>query len=130
MASLDDQIKEAMKTAMKAKEQTTLQTIRMVRAEMQARLNEAGGPTEPNDALWVEVIQSYQKKLKKSQQTYRDLGDAGAEKVKDLDAEIAVLKPFLPQMIEGLNSRRSSMGLSPKPGQPALGIWVRLWAYS
>ena len=64
MASLDDQIKEAMKTAMKAKEQTTLQTIRMVRAEMQARLNEAGGPTEPNDALWVEVIQSYQKKLK------------------------------------------------------------------
>ena len=31
---------------------------------MQARLNEAGGPTEPNDALWVEVIQSYQKKLK------------------------------------------------------------------
>ena len=44
MASLDDQIKEAMKTAMKAKEQTTLQTIRMVRAEMEARLNEAGGP--------------------------------------------------------------------------------------
>ena len=64
MASLDDQIKDAMKTAMKAKDQTTLQTIRMVRAEMQARLNEAGGPTEPNDTLWVEVIQSYQKKLR------------------------------------------------------------------
>ena len=43
----------------------------------------------------VEVI-SYQKKLKKSQQTYRDLGDAGAEKVKDLDAEIAVIETVSP----------------------------------
>ena len=116
MASLDDQIKDAMKTAMKAKEQTTLQTIRMVRAEMQARLNEAGGPTEPSDALWVEVIQSYQKKLKKSQQTYRELGDAGAEKVKDLDAEIAVLKPFLPQMIEGAELEALLDGIIAKTG--------------
>ena len=101
MASLDEQIKDAMKAAMKAKEQTKLQTIRMVRAEMQDRLNQAGGPTETSDALWVEVLQGYQKKLKKSQQTYRELGDAGTEKVAELDAELEVLKPFLPQMIEG-----------------------------
>ena len=62
------------------------------------------------------MIQSYQKKLKKSQQTYRDLGDAGAEKVKDLDAEIAVLKPFLPQMIEGAELEALLDGIIAKTG--------------
>lgn len=101
MTSLDERIRDAMKTSMKAKDQKTLQTIRMVRAEMQDRLNQAGGPTETTDALWVEVLQSYSKKLKKSQQTYLDLGDAGAEKAAELEFEMSVLKPFLPQMIEG-----------------------------
>ena len=94
MASLDDQIKEAMKTAMKAKEQTTLQTIRMVRAEMQARLNEAGGPTGTKRRALGRSDPKLPKEAQEIQQTYRDLGDAGAEKVKDLDAEIAVLKRF------------------------------------
>lgn len=116
MSSLDEQITNAMKTAMKAKDQTTLQTIRMVRAEMQDRLNQAGGPTEATDPLWVEVIQSYQKKLKKSQQTYLELGDAGAGKAAEIDNEIAVLKPFLPQMIEGAELEALLDGIIAKTG--------------
>ena len=61
------------------------------------------------------------KKLKKSQQTRRDLGDAGAEKVKDLDAEIAVLKPFLPQMIEGAELEALLDGIIAKTGATGPG---------
>ena len=44
--SIDEQLKEQMKTAMKAKDKATLTVVRMVRAAMQEKMNQPNGPKE------------------------------------------------------------------------------------
>ena len=99
--NIEVNLNEAMKTAMKAKDKPTLQAIRMAKAAMQERVNGANPPKEVNDGVWQEVIASYCKKLGKSADEYRKLGEAGAGKLADIEYEISVLKPYLPALIEG-----------------------------
>jgi uncharacterized protein YqeY len=73
----------------------------MVKAAMQNRINDSKTPLEVDDKLWVEVIASYVKKLDKSAEEYKKVGERGQEKLTEIDGEKAFLKPFLPTQIEG-----------------------------
>ena len=99
--TIDARLTQQMKDAMKAKDKPTLQVIRMVKASLQDLMNKPNGPKEATDEVWQEVIAAYIKRLGKSADEYRKVGEAGVEKIAELDFEIAFLKPFLPAMIEG-----------------------------
>ena len=72
-----------------------------MKAAMQNRINDSKTPLEVDDKLWVEVIASYVKKLDKSAEEYKKVGERGQEKLTEIDGEKAFLKPFLPTQIEG-----------------------------
>ena len=99
--TIGPKLNASMKEAMKAKDKATLVTVRMVKAAMQSRVNDSKTPLEVDDKLWVEVIASYVKKLDKSAEEYKKVGERGQEKLDEIDGEKAFLKPFLPTQIEG-----------------------------
>jgi len=98
--TIGPQLNASMKEAMKAKDKATLVTVRMVKAAMQSKVNDSKTPLEIDDKLWVEVIASYVKKLNKSAEEYKKVGERGQEKLAEIDGEKAFLKPFLPTQIE------------------------------
>ena len=94
--SLADQITEDMKTAMKAKEQEKLATIRLIRAELLKRQKEKAG-VELDDGLVQEVLQMMVKQRRDSIEQYKNANrDDLAEKEA---AEIAVIGAYLPEEI-------------------------------
>ena len=99
--SIDEQLKDQMKTSMKAKDKQTLGVVRMVRAAMQERMNQPNGPQEATDQIWQEVIGAYIKRMGKAAEEYRKTGEQGAAKLAELEFEISYLKPYLPAQIEG-----------------------------
>ncbi len=99
--TIGPKLNASMKEAMKAKDKATLVTVRMVKAAMQSKVNDSKTPLEIDDTLWVEVIASYVKKLDKSAEEYKKVGERGKEKLDEIDAEKEFLKPFLPTQIEG-----------------------------
>ena len=99
--SIDEQMLQEMKTAMKAKDKQALGVVRMVRAAMQERMNKPDGPAAPTDEVWQEVIAAYIKRMGKAAEEYEKAGEQGAEKLAELQFEITYLKPFLPAQIEG-----------------------------
>jgi uncharacterized protein YqeY len=62
------------------------------------RRTAAGFKGPLDDALWLDVIASYQKQLRKAREEYAALGERGAEKVPQIDFEIEVCARFLPKL--------------------------------
>jgi uncharacterized protein YqeY len=76
-------------------------TIRMVKAAMQELMNRPKAPEATTDTLWQEVIGGYMKKLDKSAEEYRKVGERGQEKLVEIEGEKVFLRPYLPAQIEG-----------------------------
>ena len=130
--TIESKLNAAMKEAMKSKDKATLQTIRMVKSAMQNRLNEPKAPTEADDNLWLEVMASYVKKLDKSAEEYKKVGERGQEKIEEIEGEKAFLKPFLPTQIEGeelaaivTQAVESTGATSPKDTGRVMGIIMK-----
>ncbi len=97
--TLYEQIREDMKTAMKAKDTQTLDTVRMLISSLKNKMIEAGtvATQELADADVMGVIKSDLKKLKDGLDSFvaaarDDLADAAR-------AEIAILEKYLPAQI-------------------------------
>ncbi|APG24384.1 MAG: GatB/YqeY domain-containing protein [Syntrophotalea acetylenica] len=90
--SLKQQLSDAMKSAMKAKDSLRLTTVRMVLAAVKNREIEQRG--ELADEEVVGVLSSLVKQRKESVQLYREGGRA--ELAEKEEAELAILQEFLP----------------------------------
>ena len=91
--SLKDRITSDLTAAMKSKEAARLSTLRMVKAAVQNREIEKGGPL--TDEETVKVLQSLVKQRRDSVEQYEKAGRAElAEKER---AEIAVIEEYLPR---------------------------------
>ncbi len=94
--SIQEQLTDAMKTAMKAKDSLRLNTVRMARtalknAEIEAR-------KELDEAAAIKVLSTLVKQRREAADAYRDTRPELAEKE---EQEVAVLQEFLPaQMSE------------------------------
>ena len=87
------QLNNAMKDAMRAKDQVAKRTLTMVRASIQQA--EKDRKTELDEAAVMAILQ---KEVKSRQETISEAEKAGREDlVADTEAEIAVLKNFLPE---------------------------------
>ena len=91
--SLKERIVKDMTAAMKAKEAARLSTLRMVKAAVQNREIEKGGPL--TDEETAKLLQSLVKQRRDSVEQYEK---AGREELAEKErAEIAVIEEYLPQ---------------------------------
>lgn len=93
--SLKAQLTEDMKTAMRAKDQTALSTIRLINAAI--KQFEVDERTEADDGKVVAIITKMVKQRKDSASIYTE---AGRQDLADKEnAEIEILHRYLPQMM-------------------------------
>ena len=93
--SLKTQLTEDMKTAMRAKDQVSLSTIRLINAAI--KQFEVDERTEANDAKVISILTKMVKQRKDSAKIY---AEAGRQDLADKEnAEIEILNRYLPQMM-------------------------------
>ena len=93
--SLVEQVKAAMKAAMKAREKETLATIRLIQAEF--KRVEVDERIEINDARALAIMDKMVKQRRDSARQYRD---ADRPELADVeDAEISIIQTFLPAQL-------------------------------
>jgi uncharacterized protein YqeY len=90
--SLKQQLTDAMKAAMKAKDSLRLTTVRMVLSAIKNREIEQRGELADDDVIGV--LSSLVKQRKESVQLYQEGGRA--ELAEKEEAELAILQEFLP----------------------------------
>jgi len=96
MALIDD-LSTALKEAMKAKDKPKLDAIRQVQTEIAKKKAEKG--EEATDALVLNVISLYVKKMIKAVEEYNSLGDRGVEMASKIQYEIDYLSEWLPEQL-------------------------------
>ena len=93
--SLKTQLTEDMKTAMRAKNQVSLSTIRLINAAI--KQFEVDERTEADDAKVISILTKMVKQRKDSAKIYTE---AGRQDLADKEnAEIEILNRYLPQMM-------------------------------
>ncbi len=95
--SIETQLQDLLKEAMRNKDLRTADCVRMIKTKHMERRTAAGFQGPLDDALWLDVIASYQKQLRKAREEYAGLGPRGAERLPQLDFEIEVCSRFLPK---------------------------------
>ena len=94
--SLTDQLTEAMKEAMKARDSLRLNAIRLIRTAVKNREIEARQPLD--DQQVIGVLSSLVKQRRESAQVYRENGRE--ELAAKEEAELAVIQEFLPSQLD------------------------------
>ena len=92
---LVDQVKAAMKAAMKAREKQTLATIRLIQAEF--KRVEVDERIEIDDGRALSIMDKMVKQRRDSAKQYRDA--ERPELADQEDAEIAIIQTFLPAQL-------------------------------
>ena len=95
--ALIDELSDALKEAMKAKDKPKLDAIRQVQTEIAKKKSEKG--EEATDELVLGVISSYVKKMTKAVEEYKSLGDRGIEMAEKIQFEIDFLSGWLPEQL-------------------------------
>ena len=103
--SIQDEMTRRLTAAMKSKDQPVVDTLRMVRAEIQKRTNAPGFEGGVTDELVLDVIASYCKSLRKSLPDY-EKSASGQDMVAKLNFEIDYLSEFLPRMLDEAATRQ------------------------
>ena len=93
--SLVEQVKAAMKAAMKAREKETLATIRLIQAEF--KRVEVDERIDIDDARALAIMDKMVKQRRDSASQYRDANRP--ELAEKEDAEIAIIQTFLPAQL-------------------------------
>lgn len=95
--SIETDLNEQLKQAMRAKDAQAANCIRMIKTKHMERRTAAGFKGPLDDSLWLDVVASYQKQLRKSREEYGAIGARGAEAIAQIDFEIGFCGRFLPK---------------------------------
>ncbi len=97
--SIEKQIADRLKDAMRKRNQQELDVLRMVKTQAQAKKTAPGFQGKTDDAFWTDVITRYVKQQKKATKEFEKAGDKGKEAIEKLQFEIDYLSPFLPELL-------------------------------
>ncbi len=97
-ATLEDQLRQQLTAAMKAKDSRTANLVRMINTKIMERRTAKGFTGVVDDAVIRDVINSYKKSMEKARTEYAALGAKGQEQVTELDFELAWCATMLPSM--------------------------------
>jgi uncharacterized protein len=95
--SIEAQLTDLLKDAMRAKDSRTADCIRMIKTKHMERRTAAGFKGPLDDNLWLDVVTAYQKQLRKSREEYAAIGERGADAIAQIDFEIGFCARFLPK---------------------------------
>lgn len=96
--TIEQQLTERLKEAMRNKDSRTADVVRMVKTKVMERRTAKGFSGQVDDALHLDVIAAYVKLLKKAIEEFQAAGDRGADAIEQLRFEIAFCEQFLPKM--------------------------------
>lgn len=97
--SIEEQVMNRMKEAMRSKNQQELSALRMVKSQAQAAKTAPGFDGKIDDAFWLDVIEKYVKQQTRARVEFENAGDAGREQVAQLTFEIEYFTEFLPKKL-------------------------------
>lgn len=95
--SIEAQIGDLLKGAIRSRDMRTADCVRMIKTKHMERRTAAGFKGPLDDALWLDVIASYQKQLRKTREEYVAVGERGAAALPQIDFEIELCGRFLPK---------------------------------
>ncbi|HEY8378908.1 MAG TPA: GatB/YqeY domain-containing protein [Nannocystis sp.] len=96
--SVKDQIEAKLREARLARDEATKNVIGMLKSKVLLELKSGSG-VEENDALWLDVLKSYSKQLKKTIAEYEKLGERGQQLLDEARFELAFCEQFLPSRL-------------------------------
>jgi len=116
--SLQKQIMEAMKTAMKAKDSIALQALRAVKSAILLAQTESGATEALSEEAEVKLLQKLVKQRKDSAQVYSEQGrnDLAEPEL----AEAAVIEKFLPEQLSESEVRQIVAGIIDQTGAESM----------
>jgi uncharacterized protein YqeY len=98
--SLEAQLNDTLKQAMKDKDQRTSDVVRMIKTKIMERRTAKGFSGQVDDALITDVIAAYRKQLQKAVEEFDKLGDKGKEQADQLRFEIQFCERYLPKQLD------------------------------
>lgn len=104
--SIKEQLAEDLRDAMRAQDRRRRDVIRQINTELKVAASAPGYDGAEDDELYLQVISSYVKRMQKSVEEYRDLGERGAEMADKLAYEVDYLSRFLPQRLDEAATRQ------------------------
>ncbi len=96
---IKDELKEELKDAMRAGDDRRRNVIRLIESEADKARTAPEFDGEVDDAFYVNVIDGFVKRNRKSLQEYEELGDDGKATVAKLKWEIEYLSRWLPDKL-------------------------------
>lgn len=97
MSAIRENLSQTLKTAMKAKDENTLTTVRMIISKMKERDIEARVSGNMNGIADPELLTLMQGMIKQRQESAKMYRDGGRPELADKeDAEIKIIEQFLP----------------------------------
>lgn len=97
--TIREQIDTRFKQARRERDDPTKTVIGMLKNKVLMELK-SGSERQEDDALWMEVITSYAKQLRKSIAEFEKLGERGAEAKADAEFELGFCDSFLPKKLD------------------------------
>lgn len=95
--SIEVQIADLLKESIRNRDMRTADCVRMIKTKHMERRTASGFKGPLDDALWLDVIASYQKQLRKTREEYVAVGERGAAALPQIDFEIELCGRFLPK---------------------------------
>ncbi len=99
MSALEDQLRQQLTAAIKAKDLRTANLIRMINTRIMERRTAADFKGQVDDALVLDVIATYRKQMEKAKGEFAGGGDRAKEQIEQLQFEIDWCSGFLPKAL-------------------------------
>lgn len=103
--SIEQQMTQRLKDAMKAKDQRVLGVVRMIKSRIIEARTAKGFTGEVDDALYEQVIAAYSKSMTKAIEEYEAQGERSKDMVEQLRFEVEYLSEFLPKKFDEAKTR-------------------------
>lgn len=126
--SIEQQITERMKNAMRVKNSQELLILRMVKSCGMKEKTSPGFSGEADDAFWLEVIAKYVKQQQKAIVEFEKVGASG-DAIAELKFEIEYLAPFLPAKLSESETEKLVDEAISKSGADSLKMMGKVMGY-
>ncbi len=98
--SIEQQLTDRMKEAMRSKNTQELGALRMVKTAAQTAKTAPGFDGKVDDAFWLDVIGKYVKQQQRAALEFEKAGESAKEHLDNLNFEIAYFSDFLPKKMD------------------------------
>jgi hypothetical protein len=97
--SIQEELNVELKDAMRARDQPRLEVIRAIETDIKLARTAPGFKGEVNDALYLQIITAYCKKMDKARAEYVALGEPGQAMAAKLAFEVTYLQRWIPKKL-------------------------------